>query len=251
VLALLNWLGALVLGAHAAMAISRDAAFLGLCGFAGVQLAIAAAARARRAPREVAALELGFALVTLALALPIRLSDHELLAGWLALALIAVAVARVGEPRFGALALALVLAAYGEVQLHHLGSVAQLASVLAMVAVERGHAPAQRTSMLRTLAIGGVALGLLALALHAVPPGYQTLAWVGAAFALFAAGFALRAPAYRWNGFAVLGLAAVRLIAVELRGFTPDQRILTFVLAGIALLAVSFGYARRERRRER
>src|SRR5262249_4849005 len=58
-LALLNWLGALLLGAHAAAALSRDTLFLGLCGFAGTQLAIAAIARLRRAPRSVVALELG------------------------------------------------------------------------------------------------------------------------------------------------------------------------------------------------
>jgi hypothetical protein len=46
-----------------------------------------------------------------------------------------------------------------------------------------------------------------------------------------------------------LGLAAARLIAVDLRRFAPDQRILTLVLAGVALLVVSFAYARRERER--
>ena len=247
-LALLNWLGALLLGAHAAAAFSRDALFLGLCGFAGAQLAIAAIARVRRAPGRVVALELGLAFVTLALALPVQFSAGPLLAGWLALALAATAIARRAEPAFSVLALLLVLAGYAAVRVDQLGPVAQLACVLAMVAVERGHAAAERSSVLRTLATAGVALGLLQLALLAVAPGYHTLAWVGAAFALFVLGFALRARAYRWGGFAALALAALRLIAVELRGFSPDQRILTFVLAGVALLVVSFVYARRERR---
>jgi hypothetical protein len=115
-----------------------------------------------------------------------------------------------------------------------------------MIAVERGHAPAARAAPLRTLAIAGVAVGLLQLARIAVPPGYHTLAWVGAGFVLFALGFALRTRAYRWSGFAALALAAFRLIGVDVRRFSPDQRIVTFVLAGIALLAVSFVYARRE-----
>jgi hypothetical protein len=117
-----------------------------------------------------------------------------------------------------------------------------------MLVVERGHAPAARSALLPALAIAGVAVGLLLLAQIAVPPGYHTLAWVGAGFVLFALGFALGARAYRWAGFAALALAATRLIAVDLRRFSPDQRILTFVLAGIALLVVSFVYARRERR---
>jgi len=249
VLALLNWLGALLLGAHAAAAFSRDVLFLGLCGFAGVQLAIAAIARLRRAPRGVVALELGLALVTLALALPVRLSAGPLLAGWLALAITAAAIARRAGPSFAVLALLLVLAGYGVVETSGLGAAAQLACVLAMVAVERGHAPAAGSSPLRNLAIAGVALGLLQVALLAVAPGYHTLAWVGVAFVLFALGFALRARVYRWSGFAVLALAASRMVAVELRRFSPDQRILTFVLAGVALLVVSFVYARRERRR--
>jgi hypothetical protein len=248
-LALLNWLGALVLGAEAAEAISRDALFVGLCGFAGVQLAIAGAARLRRAPRGVVALELGFALVTLALALPARLSGDPLLAGWLVLALAATAIARLAEPVFTVLALLLVLAGYGAVHVGALGALAQLAAVAAMVAVESGHAPAAATaSRLRSVAIAGVLIGLLQLAQLAVAPGYRTLAWVGVGFLLFALGFALRARSYRWAGFAALALAAVRLIAVDVRRFSPDQRIATFVLAGFALLAVSFVYARREGR---
>ena len=248
-LALLNWLGALLLGAHAAAALSRDTLFLGLCAFAGAQLAIAAIARLRRAPRSVAALELGLALVTLALALPVHFAGGALLAGWLALALAAAAIARRAEPSFAVLALLLVLAGYGVVEVSHLGALAQLACVLAMIAVERGHAPAAHSSLPRTLAIAGVAAGLLQLARLAVPAGYHTLGWVGAGFALFALGFALRARGYRWSGFAALALAASRLVAIDLRGFSPDQRILTFVLAGVALLAVSFAYARREGRR--
>jgi hypothetical protein len=247
-LALLNWLGALLLGAHAAAAFSHQALFLGLCGFAGVQLAVAAIAQFRRAPHAVATLELGLALVTLALALPVELAAGSLLAGWLALALVAAAIARRAAPWFAILALLLVHAGYAVVELSQLGALAQLACVLAMVAVERGHAPAARSTLLRTLASAGAAGGLLQLARIAVPLGYQTLAWVGAGFVLFALGFALRARAYRWFGFAALALAALRLIAIDLRRFTPDQRILTFVLAGIALLVVSFVYSRRERR---
>ncbi|HMG52903.1 MAG TPA: hypothetical protein VK601_05470, partial [Kofleriaceae bacterium] len=132
-LALLNWLGAVLLGAHAAAQLSRDSLFLGLCGFAGAQLAIAAIARLRRAPRSVVAVELGLALVTLGLALPVQLSGGALVAGWLALALAATAIARRAAPSFAVLALLLVLAGYGVVHVSHLGTLAHLACVLAMV----------------------------------------------------------------------------------------------------------------------
>ena len=96
--------------------------------------------------------------------------------------------------------------------------------------------------------VAGVAVGLLQLALAALPAGYHTVGWVTAAVVLFVLGFALRVTTYRWAGFAVLVLAAGRLLALELPRFSPDQRIVTFVLAGLALLIVSYVYARRERR---
>ena len=83
----------------------------------------------------------------------------------------------------------------------------------------------------------------------AVPAGYHTVGWVSAAVVLFGIGFALQLINYRWAGFAVLGLTAARLLAVELPRFSPNQRIVTFVLAGVALLVVSYVYARRERRK--
>ena len=83
----------------------------------------------------------------------------------------------------------------------------------------------------------------------ALPPGLHVVAWVGAASLLFAAGFALRRTAYRWCAFGVLALAGARLVAVELRALSTDQRIATFVLGGALLLIVSFVYARRHDRR--
>jgi Predicted membrane protein (DUF2339) len=245
-LGVLNWLGALVLGGYTIASISRDTLFAGACGFAVVLAGLAGLARLRRAAPALWVAQLGFAFVTAALALPIKLTGGALLAGWLALAVIATGIARRAAPRFAVLALLLVLAAYGEVRIDHAGALAVLACVLVMIAVERGHADASG-SPVRGFVIAGVALGLLQLALAATPAGYHTVGWIGAAVVLFALGFALGVVMYRWAGFAVLGLAACRLLAVELPAFSPDQRIVTFVLAGVALLVVSYGYARRDR----
>ncbi len=106
------------------------------------------------------------------------------------------------------------------------------------------HAPDDRPSEPRRFLVAWVALALLQLAITAVAGGFHTIAWVGAASILFAAGFALRSSAYRWSAFGVLALAVLRLLAVELRVLSPDQRIVTFVLAGVLLLLVSFLYTR-------
>ncbi len=244
----LNWLGALVLGGATLAAISRDALFAGACGFAIVLAAIAGLARVRRAAHEIVVLHLGFAFVTAAIALPIELVGAPLLAGWLALASIAALIARRSEPRFFGIALLLVLASCGEVHLDHDGVLAMLACVLVMAAVEWGHADAIDAPT-RPFAIAGVALGLLQLATLAIPAGYHIVGWVAAAIVLFAIGFARHIKMYRWAGFAVLGLAACRLLAIELRTFSADERIATFGLAGLALLVVSYVYTRRERHR--
>jgi hypothetical protein len=240
-LGVLNWLGALVLGGYAASAISSDVLFAGLCGYAVVLAAIAGIAYLREEPHSVIALQAGAAIVTLAIALRVELHGMPLVTGWLVLALVAAVIARRADIRFTLLSLGLVVVAYGE----RGGVDATLACVVAMFAIERWHAAADSSSPYRTYAIAGVALGLLQLAGVAAPPGFHVLGWVAAAFALFAAGFALRSATYRWAGFAVLALSAARLLAVELRTFTANERILTFVLGGIAMLAVSFVYARR------
>jgi hypothetical protein len=243
-LGFLNWLGALVLGSYTIGSISQDALFASACGFAIVLAAIAAVAHVRRLGHEIVVMQLGFAFITAALALPTELTGGPLIAGWLVLAVIAAWVARRTEPRFAVLALVLVLASYGEARIDRDGALAVLACVLVMFAVERGHAAAE--SAVRPFAIAGVALGLLQLAMLAVPTGYHTVGWVSAAVVLFGIGFALQLINYRWAGFAVLGLTAARLLAVELPLFSPNQRIVTFVLAGVALLAVSYAYSRRE-----
>ena len=107
-LALLDWLGVLVLGAHALRASDPAALFAFLCVLAAAHALLAGIARARRAPGELVAALTALALVTLALALPVRLDGAELLGGWIALALAtAYAARRAGAPALDGLALML------------------------------------------------------------------------------------------------------------------------------------------------
>ena len=240
-LSVLNWAGALVLGGAALAGMSPHVAFAGGCGFAGVLAATAALARWRRAPHQLVALQLGCALVTLALVVPIEAHGLGLVAGWLAIAALATVFARRTEPRFAVLAFVLVLISYRA----DASFVAQFACVLVMLALERWHVADDKPSQLRTIAVAGVAFGLVQLSATVLPHGLHTVGWVAAAVVLFALGFALRAATYRWSAFVVLGLAAIRLLGIELRSFSANQRIVTFVVAGAAMLLVSFVYTRR------
>lgn len=215
-LAMLNWLGALGLGGIALAQLGKDALFLGGAGFA-VALALLALAQYRR--KQVALVELGCAIATLAIVLPVKLDGIELVAAWCTLAVAAM--------RIPALPLLLASAALAVAQ----------QDPAALVVVAATFAALERlVAQTRIFASAGVAAALLFL-LPALP------GWAGVAAACFAAGFALHAPAYRWCGFAVLGATGLRLIAIS--HLSTDERIATFVAAGAAMLAASYAYGRR------
>jgi uncharacterized membrane protein len=71
-----------------------------------------------------------------------------------------------------------------------------------------------------------------------------TTAWTFLAFVIFAAGLGLRERIYRLGGFAVLGLAVGRLFIVDVWRFDTLPRIVSFLVLGIVLLALSFVYNR-------
>ena len=238
-LAALSWLGVLGLGTHALETVSREAVFAFLCALAATHVGLAAVAQVRKAPRTFVGFLLGLAVATAALALPVALDGGILIGGWLALAIAAAVIARQAWPTFGALALVLVLLA----ETVDRGTAAQAACVVACFGVERLHA--RGASSLRGLLVAGVALGLLQLAATAVPHEQRALAGVGAALILFVLGFALRSVPYRWAAFGALALVAAHFMGVELAVLSAGQRILTFVVAGVVLLAISFAYTRR------
>jgi uncharacterized membrane protein len=244
-LALLNWLGMLSLAAYALRDLPHDWLFGFLCAFAVAHVALAALARVRNTSRVFVALHLALAIITLALALPVQLDGWPLVAGWVALALAAAATARRADaPAFGWVALAILVLVPGDPGLRELGATVQLVSALAFFVAERLQPPSDRAPAPRTLFIAGSVVGLLRFTFAVVPAGFATLGWVAVAFALFATGFALHSSRYRWAGFGVLALAALHVAVVDLAQLSANQRILTFVGAGILLLVVSFIYTR-------
>jgi hypothetical protein len=243
-LGFLNWTGALVLGGAALLEMSPHVAFGGGCALATVLAGTAVIARVRKAPPELVSLSVAFALVTLALCAPLEAHGLALTAAWLALAMIAMVTARRSDARFAVISLVLVILASRV----DASAIAQLACVLSMISIERWHSNDQRLSRVRVIAVAGIALGMLELSTTLTPHGFHTLGYVGVAIAMFGLGFALRVVVYRWAAFVVLVLAAGRLASHELRHFSANQRIVTFLAAGVALLAISFVYNARRRK---
>lgn len=76
-----------------------------------------------------------------------------------------------------------------------------------------------------------------------VPSTLTTLGWAIAAVLTVAIGLALRVRALRFAGFGLLAISIGRLAIRDLHG-SGDQRIVTFLLLGVFLLALSFAYTR-------
>jgi len=77
-----------------------------------------------------------------------------------------------------------------------------------------------------------------------------SVAWLAQAVAVFAFGWARRSAFLRWMALALLGLTLVKFVLVDLAQADPFWRFLTALLAGAAMLALSFVYQRLGVRRE-
>jgi hypothetical protein len=71
-----------------------------------------------------------------------------------------------------------------------------------------------------------------------------TLGWVVLGAAVLGAGFPLRERVLRLSGLGLLLLCILKLFAYDLRALEPLPRILSFVVLGLVLLAVSWVYTR-------
>lgn len=73
---------------------------------------------------------------------------------------------------------------------------------------------------------------------------WVSVAWAVEGLALVAAGFTLRDKVFRVAGLCVFGLLVLKILFVDLSGAETIYRILSFIVAGVILLLVSFGYTR-------
>jgi uncharacterized membrane protein len=87
---------------------------------------------------------------------------------------------------------------------------------------------------------------LLLTALLAVelPSGMVTLAWGIEAFAVFALALWLKERSYRLSAVSLLLLCVLKVVLRDVWGLAPRDRFLTFIVLGLALLAVSYLYTR-------
>jgi uncharacterized membrane protein len=248
---------------------------------AAAYLALGRLVRAREGPRAVAPALAGMhaaaAIALVTIAIPLRLDAHWMTIGWLVEAAALLWVGARGRSRlvgtFGVAALALgvlrllliddfrtdlvllnqrfltfglaisILAAVawlgrrsGQLSARAQAVATIALNVLALVALSRevqaGFHPAQASAPLVT----GTASAAREFTYSAVWMGYGAL--------VVLAGFALRWTLLRWQALVILGVTVVKVFVYDLSTLDPGYRILSFIVLGVLLMAISFAYQR-------
>jgi uncharacterized membrane protein len=107
----------------------------------------------------------------------------------------------------------------------------------AMLRREIGSLPRTYDSLLATVLLG-------ALIFHQVTGSVLTVAWGAEAVGLLAAGFALRDRVLRLSGLALFFICTLKLFFWDLRNLETLPRIVSFIVLGLLLVAVSWVYTR-------
>ncbi len=79
---------------------------------------------------------------------------------------------------------------------------------------------------------------------HTVPNDYISLSWLAVAIVYYVISVILKNAKYRWMALLTFLLTALYLIIIGIIKLEPVFRIISFLILGIVLLAISFAYAR-------
>lgn len=85
---------------------------------------------------------------------------------------------------------------------------------------------------------------------HLVPGAYVSVSWVGVAVAYYLMNLIVQNPKYRWMGHLTLLLTVGYVIVAGVTRLTPTYRIVSFLVLGTVLLAVSLTFTHVRKRRK-
>jgi uncharacterized membrane protein len=253
---LLNWVGLLTLGALEVERWGETHLFTFFVTVAVAQGAGAAVAGWRGASGALVQGYLATSTLTLALGMPSQYEDTALVRAWTAVGLVTGLAGRaLGAGALQAVGVGLLYVALGATWLPPSGRWPLYAALsLSFVLVERASEARverlppplaeKRLTVLQLFCAAGAGLALVGWVGELMPKDLTTLGWGVAAFGLFVLGFAVSERWYRIVGLAVLTFTLGRMLLIDMAGLPPDQRILTFILIGVMLLAVSYVYTR-------
>jgi uncharacterized membrane protein len=83
---------------------------------------------------------------------------------------------------------------------------------------------------------------------HSAPPQFVSASWLVLASFYYVAGRALKSKKYHWMVLLTMSLTILYLFIIDLTTVDPVVRIVSFLVVGSALLAISMVYSRKKRK---
>ncbi|HTY37057.1 MAG TPA: DUF2339 domain-containing protein [Bacteroidota bacterium] len=105
---------------------------------------------------------------------------------------------------------------------------------------------ALRTEMMRNAYLASALLFLPYALYHSVPPQFVSVSWLILASFYYIAGRVLKSRKYRWMALLTMSLTILYVFIIDLTTVDPVVRIISFLVVGSALLAISMVYSRRK-----
>jgi uncharacterized membrane protein len=107
---------------------------------------------------------------------------------------------------------------------------------------------ALRTEMMRNAYLASALLFLPYSLYHSVPPQFVSASWLVLASFYYVAGRTLKSRKYRWMALLTMSLTILYVFIIDLTTVDPVVRIVSFLVVGSALLAISMVYSRKRRK---
>jgi len=102
-----------------------------------------------------------------------------------------------------------------------------------------------KTELMRNAYLG-TAFFMIPYALyHTVPPGFVSISWLIVAFFYYLMSRILNSRKYRWMGLLTLAITIPYAFLVDMTRLDPALRIISFIVLGTVLLAVSISYSKK------
>jgi uncharacterized membrane protein len=105
-----------------------------------------------------------------------------------------------------------------------------------------------RTELMRNAYLASALLFLPYALYHSVPARFISVSWLVLALFYYIGGRVLKSRKYRWMALLTMSLTVLYVFIVDLTAVDPAVRIVSFLVLGIALLAISMFYSRKKRK---
>lgn len=105
-----------------------------------------------------------------------------------------------------------------------------------------------KTELMRNAYLASALLFLPYALYHSVPARFISVSWLILALFYYIAGRMLNSRKYRWMALLTMSLTVLYVFIVDLTAVDPAVRIVSFLVLGTALLAISMFYSRKKRK---